>query len=105
MKRLIAWAQGTLPLRLVQRYGEDDGGIWATVIAWNGLTAIFPIALALVAITGFILGIVGVGNQAVIDQVVRVFPSNANAQHDALAALRTIGDKALIFTLAALVGY
>ena len=57
LKRLIAWARGTLPFRLLQRYGEDDGGIWATVIAWNGLTAIFPIALALVAISGFILGI------------------------------------------------
>jgi membrane protein len=105
VKRFISWAQGTLPFRLVQRYGEDDGGIWATVIAWNGLTAIFPIALALVAITGFILGTVGVGNQAVISEVVRVFPSDANAQHDALGALRTIGDKPLIFALVALVGY
>jgi membrane protein len=105
LKRLIAWARGTLPFRLVQRYGEDDGGIWATVIAWNGLTAIFPIALALVAISGFILGIVGVGNQIVISEVVQAFPRDANAQQEALAALKTIGDKPLVFALIALAGY
>jgi membrane protein len=105
LKRFIAWAQGTLPFRLVTRYGEDDGGIWATVIAWNALTAVFPISLALVAITGFILGIVGVGNQIVINEVVKVFPQDANAQHDALAALGAIGDKPLVFALVALVGY
>jgi membrane protein len=105
LKRLIQWAQSTLPVRLIQRYGEDDGGIWATVIAWNALTAIFPIAFALVAITGFVLGVVGVGNQTVIDEVVKVFPNNANAQQEALGALRTIGDKPLVFALVALVGY
>ena len=105
LTRFIQWAQGTVPFRLIQRYGEDDGGIWATVIAWNGLTAIFPIALALVAITGFILGIVGVGNQTVINDVVRIFPSNANAQQEALAALRAIGEKPLVFALVALAGY
>jgi membrane protein len=98
-------AQGTIPFRLVQRFGEDDGAIWATLIAWNALTAIFPIALALVAISGFILGAVGIGNQFVINEVVKVFPSDANAQQEALAALRTIGSKPLVFALIALVGY
>lgn len=105
MKRLIEWAQGTVPFRLVQRFGEDDGGIWATVIAWNGLTAIFPIALALVAITGFILGSVGVDNKAVVDEVVRIFPNDDNAQREALSALNAIGSKPLVFALVALVGY
>lgn len=105
LKRLLQWAQTTVPFRLVQRFGEDDGGIWATVISWNALTATFPIALALVAITGFVLGAVGVGNQVVINGVVKIFPSNANAQQDALAALKTIGEKPLIFALVALAGY
>jgi membrane protein len=105
VKRLVEWGKGTLPVRLVQRYGEDDGGIWATVIAWNALTAIFPIALALVAVTGFILGAVGVGNQTVIDQVARAFPKDANAQQDALGAIKTVSEKSLLFLLVALVGY
>jgi membrane protein len=75
------------------------------VIAWNALTAIFPIALALVAITGFILGAIGVGNQAVIDQVARAFPTDANAQQEALSAIRTVSEKSLLFLLIALVGY
>ena len=105
LQKLIAWAMSTLPGRLFQRYGEDDGGIWATVIAWNALTSIFPIALALVAITGIVLGAVGVSNQAVVNVVVKVFPTDANAQRDAVAAIRTITDKSIVFLLLGLVGY
>ena len=105
LQRLIAWATGTLPARLVQRYGEDDGGVWATVIAWNALTAIFPVALALVAITGIVLGAVGVSNQAVLDAVVKFFPSDVNAQKDAVGAIRAITDRSAVFLLLGLVGY
>ena len=105
LQRLIGWAKATVPARLFQRYGEDDGSVWATVIAWNALTAIFPVALALVAITGIILGLVGVSNQVVLNAVVKFFPSDANAQKDAVAAIRGITDKSVIFLLLGLVGY
>jgi membrane protein len=105
LKTLLGRVQGTVPVRVVQRYGEDDGGIWATVIAWNALTAIFPIALFLIAITGFVLSAAGISTDTLVNGVVTVFPSDPKSQQEALKGIKGVQEKAGIFLLVGLVGY
>ena len=105
MKAFIAWAQHTVPVRLIQRYGEDDGGIWATVIAWNALTAIFPVILALIAIAGFVLQAAGISPDTLAKEVVQVFPSDQKSQQEALKALTSLPERAGVFLIIGLVGY
>jgi membrane protein len=105
VKAFIAWAQHTVPVRLIQRYGEDDGGIWATVIAWNALTAIFPVILALIAIAGFVLQAAGISPDTLAKEVVQVFPSDQKSQQEALKALTSLPERAGVFLIIGLVGY
>jgi membrane protein len=105
IRAFIAWAQDTVPVRLIQRYGEDDGSIWATVIAWNGLTAIFPIILSLIAIAGFVLQAAGLSSDTLANQVVQVFPSDSKSQAEALKALKSLPERAGAFLIVALIGY
>jgi membrane protein len=105
VKAFIAWAQHTVPVRLIQRYGEDDGGIWATVIAWNALTAIFPVILALIAIAGFVLQAAGISPDTLAKDVVQVFPSDQKSQQEALKALTSLPERAGVFLIIGLVGY
>ena len=105
LKALLGRVKGTVPVRVVQRYGEDDGGIWATVIAWNALTAIFPIALFLIAIAGFVLSAAGLSTDTLLNGVVTVFPSDPKSQQEALKGIKGVQEKAGIFVLVGLVGY
>jgi membrane protein len=105
LKALLGRVQGTVPVRVVQRYGEDDGGIWATVIAWNALTAIFPIVLFLIAIAGFVLSAAGISTDTLLNGVVAVFPSDPKSQQAALKGIKGVQEKAGIFVLVGLVGY
>lgn len=105
IKAFIAWAQSTAPVRLIQRFGEDDGSVWATVIAWNALTAIFPVILALIAIAGFVLQAAGVSSDTLAKEVVAVFPSDDKSQQEALKAIKALPERAGIFLIVGLVGY
>jgi uncharacterized BrkB/YihY/UPF0761 family membrane protein len=56
VQRLLERAKQTLPGRVVLKVMEDNVPSQAVLIAWNMLQAIFPIALALAAILGAVLG-------------------------------------------------
>ena len=105
LKALLGRVKGTVPVRVVQRYGEDDGGIWATVIAWNALTAIFPIVLFLIAIAGFVLSAAGMSTDTLVNAVVTIFPSDPKSQQEALKGIKGVQEKAGIFLLVGLAGY
>src|SRR5205807_2472057 len=72
--RALASSAGTLlPVRVVAKFVSHNGGSQAVLIAWNALAALFPIALAVAAIGGFVLSVVGVTPDAIARQVVALF--------------------------------
>jgi uncharacterized BrkB/YihY/UPF0761 family membrane protein len=83
---------------------EDNVPSQAVVIAWNMLQAIFPIALALAAIIGAVLGAVGVQSQSVLQTVAAVIPDQAG-QQQVLEALKAVSSKTGLFAILALVGF
>lgn len=105
VRAFIGWASGTIPVRLVQRLVEDDGPNWATVVAWNALTAVFPIALALIAIVGFALSRAGIDQSVVVHEITVLFPSDQATQMAAIEAISNVRKSSLLFGLLALVGY
>lgn len=52
MKRRIL---GSFPGRVAGRYLDAKGGNWATIIAWNGFFAFFPIILVTITVVGLLL--------------------------------------------------
>jgi membrane protein len=105
LKALLKRVSRILPARVVLRFIGDDGPNHAIVIAWNCLFAIFPIALALAAIVGFMLSRVGLASFSIIEVVVAIIPDDANAQGQALAALNGIERRTGVFAIIALVGF
>ena len=83
-RRLVSASEGLLAVRVVRRFIAHGGGSQAVLIAWNVLTAIFPIALALAAIGGVVLRLAGVTPDAIARQVIAVFPADVGAQDAAL---------------------
>jgi membrane protein len=83
----------------------DGGPNYAIVIAWNSLFALFPIALTLATIAGFVLGRVGLGSYSVISTLVAIIPNDANAQEQALAALNAIQRQTGVLAIVALIGF
>jgi membrane protein len=105
LKALLKRISRTLPARVLLRFLADDGPNYAIVIAWNTLFALFPIALALAAIAGFMLGRVGLASGSVIENVVAIIPDDANAQDQALAALNAIEQRTGVVAVIALIGF
>ena len=44
----------SFPLAVVKKFGDDDGGSLAALIAYNGFFSIFPLMLALTTVLGFV---------------------------------------------------
>jgi membrane protein len=107
MDRLRRWserARATLPGKVVLKYMEDNGPSQAVLIAWNGLQSIFPIALALAAILGFVLARVGLYSDAVYRTVVALIPDQAG-QAQALVALNGVRTQRGLFAVLGLAGF
>ncbi len=101
-RALAGWALATLPGRVLRKFGEDQAGNWAVIIAWNLLFSLFPIALALAGGLGLLLGRLGVESPAVYASVLSIVPGSQSA--DTRAALDAMQHRAAIFFLLALVG-
>jgi membrane protein len=104
-KELVTATEGTLPVRVFRRFVGHSGPNQATLIAWNLLTAIFPIALALAAIVGFVVRAAGITEDAIARQVVAVFPTDVGAQDAALRGIDALANRTAVFALLALVGF
>src|SRR6266700_3945203 len=111
MNRVRAWARRvaaaagrTFPGRVVSKAIEDNVSSQATLIAWNGLLALFPITLALATVLGVVLGAVGVDSRGVYDLVAAAFPSQAG-QQQVLDALRAVRTQTGLLAILAVVGF
>lgn len=104
-RALVGRAAELFPVRVVRRFAEHNGGSQAVLIAWNGLTAIFPIALAVAAIGGLVLSVAGVSPDAIARQVVALFPNDLGAQDAALRGIDALRHQTLVFALLAMVGF
>lgn len=102
---LLARAGNTFPGRVVGKFLRDDGPNWATLIAWNALSAVFPITLALAAVVGFVLSGSGVSQRTVSNLILQLLPSDLNAQQQALEAIDGAERRSGIFAILALVGF
>lgn len=108
LKRAASRARGraarTLPARLLERFGTDNGATYAVNIAWNALQSIFPIALLMTTLLGVILARVGVTSTMVYQTVLAVLP-DPSAQGPAMDALEKIRTKTGLFALLGVLGF
>lgn len=100
----LAAAKGLFPVRVVEKFIGDSGGSLAVLVAWNGLTAIFPIALVLVAIGGLVLGVVGISSENIARLVANFFPTPAE-QKSALDAIHGVRQQTGLIGVVAIVGF
>lgn len=91
------------PVRVVQKFLANGGADQAVLIAWNALTAIFPIALALVAVGGLILGVAGISADSISRLVANLFPPDQ--QQSALDAINGVKRQSGLIGLIAFAGF
>ena len=103
--RLAQQLATMFPGRVVVKFYRDDGPNWATVIAWNMLSSILPIALALAATAGFVLSHVGLQQDLVARVVLDLLPTDASARQQAIAAIAGIQERRGLLAVLALLGF
>ncbi len=94
----------SFPGRVVRRFGEDGGTNQAIVVAWNSLTALFPIVLALATIAGFVLGVLGAGDRALDSTLLALIPDD-RSREAALRAVEGVKQRAGLLAVVALVSF
>jgi len=90
-------------VRVVRKFIADGGGNQGVLIAWNALTAIFPIALALVAAGGLFLGAAGISAESISRLVANLFPPDQ--QQPALDAINGVKQRSGLLGLIAFAGF
>jgi membrane protein len=99
---LAARAQRTVPGQVVSHFLEHDGPNRSVLIAWNLLTSIFPIALALAGLLGLVLRFLGLNSSSVYVAIVSVIPGNNPS--DTITALESLQRQTGVFLLIGLAG-
>lgn len=90
------------PVRVAKRYLDAQGPNWATLIAWNGLFALFPMVLIAVTVLGFVLQDPTTAKN-VEQAVVNAFPGKTT-QAQILQALEGVKDKSGVFAVVGFLG-
>jgi membrane protein len=93
----------SFPVRVVKRYLDAQGPNWATLIAWNGLFALFPIVIVTLTVLGVVLQNPGIA-QNVEKAVVNAFPGNSNQQAQILDAINGFKHNSGVFAIVGFVG-
>src|SRR2546421_5670187 len=91
LRALTGHADGAFPVRVIRKFVADDGANQATLIAWNALVAVFPIALGLAALGGLLLSGTGVGAATIYRVVLAVLPPDASSQGEVRRAIVGLG--------------
>jgi membrane protein len=79
------------PLAVMRRFGDDNGGALATVVAYNAFLALFPLLLVVVAVLGFLLGRDSGFQQRLLGSAVAEFPNVGDQVQDNIQGLRGSG--------------
>jgi YihY family inner membrane protein len=93
----------SFPVRVIKRYLDAQGPNWATLIAWNGLFAVFPIVLVTLTVIGVVLQDPGISRN-VESAVVSAFPGNDKQQSQILDALNGVRHNSGVFAIVGFVG-
>lgn len=102
---LAGRAAELFPVRVVRKFAQHGGGSQAVLIAWNSLTAVFPIALALAAIGGFVLRAAGLNAETLAERMGTFFPSDLQTQVAVIQGIDSLQKQAGLFALLALLGF
>lgn len=92
----------SFPARVLKRYLDAQGPNWATLIAWNGLFAFFPIVLVAVTVVGLVLQDPGTAHN--VKQAVSSAVPDPGAQAQILKALDGVRQNSGIFAVVAFLG-
>lgn len=76
-QELGAQAAGSFPGRVIRKFLADEGPQNAVLIAWNLLFALFPIVLALAAIGGAVLSMIGVSEDKIQTFILQMLPQGS----------------------------
>jgi membrane protein len=93
------------PVRVGRKFIDHGGPNQAVLIAWNSLTAVFPIALALAATVGLLLNQAGVTPQNVAERIGSLVPTDLGTQQAVIEGINSLQQQTGLFALAALVGF
>jgi membrane protein len=93
------------PVRVARRFLEHDGDSQAILIAWQVLTAIFPVALGLAAIGGLVVRAAAISPDTIARQVVAIFPADVGAQDAAMRGIEGLRQQTAIFGIVAVLGF
>lgn len=93
------------PVRVVRRFAEHGGPNQAVLLAWNGLTAVFPIALALAAIGGYVLNRAGVTPETLAVRMAAFFPIDLGTQRALVEGLHSLQHQTGLFAILAIAGF
>jgi membrane protein len=93
------------PVRVIRKFIEDGGPNQAVLIAWNALTAVLPIALALAAVAGFILNKAGVTPQSLVERMSAFLPTDLGTTKALIEGLNSLQKQTGLFAFLALIGF
>lgn len=104
-RQATAGAQRSFPFRVVIKFLQDGGTNHAVLIAWNALTSLFPIVLAVLAIAGGLLSAFGVARQKIVQLVFNLFPVGGSEWSATIDALQSIQQRPGLFGVLAVVSF
>jgi YihY family inner membrane protein len=93
------------PVRVVRKFVEHGGPNQAVIIAWNYLTSVFPIALALAAIGGLVLNAAGFTAQTFAEHLGSLLPGDLGTQQAVIEGINSLQQQTGLFALLALGGF
>jgi membrane protein len=93
------------PVRVIRKFIDHGGPNQAVLIAWNGLTAVFPILLAVAAIGGLLLNRAGITPEMIANLLVTLFPTGIDAKSAIEEGISALKHQTGVFALLALVGF
>ena len=104
-RNLTEGAQHRFPVRVAMKFLADRGTNHAVLIAWNALTSLFPIVLAILAIAGGVLSIFGVTRRHIFDLLLNLLPATGSGWNSAIDALQGVQERPGLFGVLAVVAF
>ena len=76
-----------VPIAVFKKFGDDQGGHWAALVAYYGFFSLFPLLLAFTTILGFVLQDNEELQERILDSALSQFPIIGETIRDNLGAL------------------